>query len=114
MLAMIADNFEEEGWPRYSWDPLKHREGKPLQDTRQLFLSYFPGNTGTVTEIDELGGNVVVGSNLQAPGGEHSLAAIHEFGAPKANIPARSVATWREDRARNCAEILADALVENL
>lgn len=57
------------------WAPLNPnltRKGQPLLNTRRLYSS-----VGVRREADA----VVVGTNLRTPGGDHSLGAVHNFGA---------------------------------
>lgn len=57
-----------------SWAPLNtfFRSGQPLRDTGRLM--------GSVNAVPD-GDGVLVGTNLRTPGGDHSLGAIHQFGA---------------------------------
>lgn len=96
--AILA--FDRETSPAgVRWDPvtaetIARREkrkspptrGKILQDTGTMADSVFARPTSE---------GAVVGSNQRV--GKYSLLAIHQFGAPKANIPARPVLPMDQD-----------------
>lgn len=79
------ENFETDG--NGAWPALKHRKGKPLQDTRRLYNSITERSSNTSAEL---------GTNVK-------YAALHQFGArqgqfgkskrntplPWGNVPAR-------------------------
>ena len=71
------------GWPALKPETIKrtpNRRGGILRVTNQLYIS-------TVAQI--LPDGVQIGSNLAV--GQYSLLAIHQYGAPRRNIPARRV-----------------------
>lgn len=79
------DNFETEG--HGSWPALKHRQGKPLQDTRRLYNSITERATNTSAEL---------GTNVIYAALQHFGAAQGSFGKTKkgtpipwGNVPAR-------------------------
>ena len=71
------------GWPALKPETIKrtpNRRGGILRVTNQLY-------TSTVAQV--LPDGAQIGSNLVV--GEYSLLAIHQYGAPRAKIPARRV-----------------------
>ncbi|MDP8171542.1 phage virion morphogenesis protein [Pasteurella skyensis] len=76
MEKAVLENFEKEGRP--SWLPIKHRQGKVLNDTGNL--------KNSITAVFD-NDSATVGTNLE-------YAAIHQFGGmagrgKKVKIPAR-------------------------
>lgn len=74
--ALTDENFETEG--DGTWPALKHREGKPLQDTRKMYNSITERSTNTSAEL----GTNAVQAPLQQFGAKQG-----QFGKTKRNTP---------------------------
>ncbi|MES2596420.1 MAG: phage virion morphogenesis protein [Verrucomicrobiota bacterium] len=114
VVSLAKRSFTTPSVRAAAWAPLKPatikakqkagRSEKILQRTCTLAKS--PRITKLTTK------NVTVGSDRKA--GTHSLAAIHQLGAPKANIPARPIFPFDKagrptDRARKNVLSAGDA-----
>ena len=87
LLSYVNESFKTRG--RGTWAPLapvtlllrKHGGDVPLQDTGRLKGSYVGEQGGPGTDYSTDNETYVeVGSNVKTPDGQHSLAAIHEYG----------------------------------
>lgn len=76
------DSPDGTSWPPLKKSTVNQRRGKsnvPLQDSGKLRMSFNSrGGAGAVFRIGH--DSLEYGSNLKAPGGQYSLAAIHQFG----------------------------------
>lgn len=73
---LTNENFETEG--NGTWPALKHREGKPLQDTRRLYNSITERSTANSAEV----ATNVIYAPLQQFGAKQG-----QFGKSKRNTP---------------------------
>lgn len=95
MASMAQDAFTNESVRPSAWDPLK-----PSTLARKAAAGYGSSPliaSGTLARSPRIVRSspreVVVGSDRRA--GAHSLAAIHQLGAPKAHIPPRPFFPFR-------------------
>lgn len=94
VAAMAKQAFSDPGLRPEPWAPLKPatlaRKAKKKYGSEPLVASGALARSPRVIRTESAGFSdkaVIVGSDRRA--GSHSLAGIHQLGAPKANIPAR-------------------------
>lgn len=101
-IAVIGDrsvkrNFQQQGRPK-KWEPLKYRDGMILQDKGHLKKSI---DIRIIASRADL--KVYTDSDV---------APHHQYGAPKANIPARPFMMWQPEDIVQIEKLLADHLVK--
>lgn len=101
--ALIAQGFAEEKAPDGSkWDPLKYRDGKPLDKTGDLKDSFTAKAIGTGVSIES----------------SSPVFVHHQHGAPRANIPRRQMVpndgelppAWSEAFEEEAEEFIGEAM----
>lgn len=115
MLKSIDQNFRSEGRPK-GWISLKpatiaHRRkqgsgAKILQDTARLKGSIIYGIEGTKATV--MPSPQKTYSKSKSNKTTYDIGAIHQFGAPKANIPARPFLLFQEQDQENIIKIFKD------
>ena len=65
-------------------------------------------------QLVDNGTGVAIGTNIKTPGGALSLGAIHQFGAPRRNIPARPFFVIIEENTVELVAIVEDYLGEDV
>lgn len=112
MRMRTEENFQNEQTPDgQGWTPLKPKTlqqkrrkkssiNKILQDTGDL-------RSSLAYQVDD--SSVIIGTNIKVSNG-YSLGAIHQFGAPKRNIPARPFLGLSRDDVDEVINIIGDHL----
>ena len=111
MQQAVRDNFNSSASPENSdWVERVHiGDGHPLlMDTGALLQAATGGGAGHVSRVSH--DTAEVGVDL----GVIPYARAHNQGRPEVNLPQREFLGMREERERECAEVVADYVVNEV
>jgi phage virion morphogenesis protein len=110
--ANFALERSPDGSPFKFLNPRYARQKEKRKGIRSILQFTGDLRSSIAYQVEPDGGGVAIGTNIKTPGGALSLGAIHQFGAPKRNIPARPFLGVSEANAVEITAIIEEYLAE--
>lgn len=112
--ANFAKQRSPDGSPFKFLNPRYARQKEKRKGIRSILQFTGDLRSSIAYQVEPDGNGVAIGTNIKTPGGALSLGAIHQFGAPKRNIPARPFLGVSKENEIEIAVIIDDYIGSNL
>ena len=91
-----------------------NQKSGPLIDTGEMLLSLIGEAAGHIEGVSGDEAFIGTGHTKMTDSGAAAVAAIHQFGAPKANIPPRPFIGFNPEIVADAEQLIADGLADRI